>query len=106
MRALLVYITESKCDETDKRLQQLQIENMNYIKYISFKDTSSNKKIASLHINNMNNIPVRFESLIEINVKDEAYYNGKSDNVRNLLLKIKYNNAPLFIGVEQGIGFK
>ena len=79
---------------------------MNDIKYISFKDISLNKKIASLHINNMNDIQVRFDSLIEINVQDKVNYNRDNDNVRNLLLKVKYNNDPLFIGVEQGTGSK
>ena len=79
---------------------------MNNVKYISFKDTSSNEKIASLYINNMNDIPVRFKSLIGINIKDKVYYNGKSDNIRNLLLEIKYNYIPLFVGVEQKIGSK
>ena len=45
---------------------------MDDVKYISFKDTLPKDKIASLHINNMNDIPVRFESLIGINAKDQA----------------------------------
>ena len=73
---------------------------MDDVKYISFKDTSLKDKIASLYINNMNNILVRFESLIGINVKDQAQYNGESNNVRNLLLKVTYNNALLFVRVE------
>ena len=48
----------------------------------------------------MNDIPVRFESLIGINVKDQVQYNGKSNNIRNLLLKVTYNNAPLFVRVK------
>ena len=79
---------------------------MEDIKYISFKDTSSNEKVVSLHINNMNDIPVQFKSLIGINVQDEANFKGENNNVRNLLLNVKYNNTPLFTGVEQGTGVK
>ena len=75
---------------------------MEDIKYILFKDTSSNEKVVSLHINNMNDIPVRFKSFIGINIQDKANHNGNNDNIRNLLLKVKYNNALLLIGVEQG----
>ena len=81
------------------------LANIDDIKYISFKDMP-NEKIASLHINNMNDILVRFESLIRINIQDKANYNGENNNIRNLLLKVKYNNAPLFTGVEQGTGVK
>ena len=48
----------------------------------------------------MNNVPVRFESLIGINVKDEVKYNREIDNMCNLLLKVQHNNAPLFVGIE------
>ena len=76
------------------------IVNIDDIKYILFKDTLSNEKVACFYINNMNDILIRFESLIGINVKDKAHYKGKSNNVRTLLLNVKYNNAPLFVGVE------
>ena len=64
------------------------IGNMNDIKYIFFKDTSLNEKVASFHLNNMNNVPMRLESLIGINVKDKTQYNREIDNLSNLLLKV------------------
>ena len=54
----------------------------------------------------MNDILVKFKSLIGINVQDEANFKWENNNVRNLLLKVKYKNAPLFTGVEQGTGEK
>ena len=73
---------------------------MDDIKYVSFKDTSLNEKVASLHTNNMNDIPVWFESLIGINTQDKANFKGENNNMRNLLLSAKHNNTLLFGGVE------
>ena len=84
----------------------LKIADMDDVKYISFKDTLLDNKIGSLHLNNMNDIPVRFESLVGVNVKDKVHYNRETNNVRNLLMKVQYDNAPLLTGVEQGTGSK
>ena len=51
-------------------------------------------------MNNMKNILVQFESLIGINMQDKANFKGENNNVRNLLLSMKHNNAPLFADIE------
>ena len=45
-------------------------------------------------------MPVKFESFLEVNAKEEVIHNGKRNNLRTTLIVIKCNNTPLFIGVE------
>ena len=73
---------------------------MKDIKYISFKNTTLNNKVGALHLNNMNNIKVRFESLHNMNVFEEVTYEEKIGTIRDILLSIKYNKAQLFMGIE------
>ena len=45
---------------------------MEDIKFISFKNTTIEDKVGVLYLNEINNILVRFESLLEVNMKEEA----------------------------------
>ena len=72
----------SKRDEIDGKLQEIDIGNMDDIKYISLKHTSSEDKVESLHINNMNDRNIRFESLLEANAKEEVVFQKERDNLR------------------------
>ena len=72
----------SKRDEIDGKLQEIDIRNMDDIKYISLKHTSSEDKVESLHINNMNDRNIRFESLLEANAKEEVVFQKERDNLR------------------------
>ena len=54
----------------------------------------------------MNSGNIRFKSLLEANVKEEVVFQKERDNLRQMLMKVKYNRAPLFIRVEQGTGSK
>jgi len=47
----------------DHTLKELEIPGMEDIKYISFKNTSSNDKVGALYLNNMTNVKVRFKIL-------------------------------------------
>ena len=49
-------------------LIELEIPGMEDVKYISFKHTSLNDKVGALHLNNMTNVKIRFETLHNINV--------------------------------------
>ena len=76
-RCIVVYMILSKRDEIDSILQTKEIANMEDIKFISFKNTTTKDKVSALHINEINNVPVRFESLLEVNAKEEAIYEGE-----------------------------
>ena len=99
-----MYIILSKREEIYYVLQVGEIANIDDIKFISFKSTKTEDKARVLHINKVNNTPVKFESLCELNVKKETIYQGERENLRTTLMGIKHNNTLLFVGVEQGRG--
>ena len=68
--------------------------------YISFKQSTSNIHFRALHINEMNNIEVRFEILFDIKELDRVEYEGKTCTLQEILLSIKCNKAPLFVAIE------
>jgi len=58
--------------------------------------------MCSLNVNNINNVPVKYEFIDNTNILDEVKYKGKTGILRDILLDIKHNNSLLFVGVEQG----
>ena len=90
----------SKRDEMNSLLQSKEIVNIEDIKFISFKNITIDNKAGALHLNKVNNMLVRFESLLEVNTKEKVIYNGEKNNLRITLMVIKYNYAQLFVGVE------
>ena len=56
-------------------LQVLDIGNGKNFKYISFRNSSSEAKLCSLHINEINNVDVKFELLENINMMDKVIMN-------------------------------
>ena len=99
-RRLVVYGVLSKREILDNTLQELEILRIEDIKYISFKNTSSNNKVRALYLNNITNIKVRFKTLKNTNVLEVTEYEGKKGSLREILLRIKYNKTHLFVGVE------
>jgi len=64
----------------------------------------SDDKVGALHLNNMINVKVRFKTLYNTNVSDQAEYEGEISTIREILMIMKYKKAQLFYGVEQGKG--
>jgi len=75
-----------------------------HLKYISFRNASSNIKLGGLHINNVNNIEVRYKYLKNIKMTDLVEYDGKHEMLRDVILSVIVNNIPLSTRVEQGSG--
>ena len=69
-KGLVLYVIQSKREETENTMQSFEILEIKDIKFISFKHTMSDDKVGVLHLNNMNNIKVRFETLYNTNVFD------------------------------------
>ena len=74
-------------------LIELEISGMEDVKYISFKHTSSNDKVGTLYLNNMTNVKVRFETLHNINILEQASFKEKTGSLQEILLSIQYNKA-------------
>jgi len=45
-------------------------------KYISFKNSTSDARLSTLYINEMNNIETRFQSLFNAKIEDRIKMNG------------------------------
>ena len=53
-----------------------------------------------LYINNINNVLVKYEFIDNASILDEVKYNRKTGILQDILLDIKLNKSPLFVGVE------
>ena len=93
----MVYSIESSATENEKKLMEMSFGNNSHTKYISFKYTSSNNKVSALYLNNMINIKVRFETLHNINVLEQASFKEKIGSLREILLSIQYNSITIHI---------
>ena len=57
-------------------------------------------KMCSLHINNISNIPVKYEFINNVSILDKVKCQKKLGILRDILLDMKYNKSPLFAGIE------
>ena len=103
-QCITIYITLSNKEVVDQDLQKIELRNGKHIRYISFWNTPSEIKICSIHINNINNMPVKYELRDNASILDEVRYQNKTGILRDILLEIKYNKSLLFVRVEQGSG--
>ena len=71
---------------------------------MSFRDTSADNQLGTLHLNELNNVEVRFETLNGVNINNLAMFNDKQAGLKDILLEIKVNKVQLFLSVEQGPG--
>ena len=69
---------------------------------MSFKDTSPDNRLGSFHFNEILNINARFEILENVTPDELVKWKEEVEAIRDILLSIKINNSPLFLGVEQG----
>ena len=58
---------------------------------MSFRDTSADNQLETLHLNELNNIEVRFETLNGVNINSLAMFNDKQAGLKDILLEIKVN---------------
>ena len=97
---LVVNSTIDNYKRINKDFYEIQISDKTNFLYISFRYALSDTKLVSIHINNINNVKVRFEIINKIDILDKARCNGTERIVRDLLLSIKHREAPLFISME------
>jgi len=75
---LVAHATLDNCKKIDKDFQEIDMgENFTYI---SFCHASPNTKLKSLHINNYNNVEVRFETIKNVDILDQATYEKNKES--------------------------
>ena len=82
-------------------MQIFEVGNRDHFKYISFCHTSSDIKICSLYINEVNNVEVWYELLYEADIMEKVVYQEREGTLRDTILEIEYKRQLLFTGVEQ-----
>ena len=97
---MVVYAVLLQKEKVDSDLIVLKFRNSKNLRYISFKESSPDIWLYVLHINEMNNVETRFESLFNTRVEDRVKFEEKIEILRDIILSLKYNKAQLFIGVK------
>ena len=78
----------------------IEVGNGKYFCYVSFKYSLSQMKICSLHVNEVNNMDVRYEYFEDTDIEELVTFNNEKQILRDTLLSIKIGAKPLFKGVE------
>ena len=99
-RSLVVYTALSNREKVDADLQNIEVGNGKFYKHISLCNTTSDIKVASLYINNINNVEVKYEYIKNADINDIVELNGKKGTIRDIILDIKNRDMPLFTRVE------
>jgi len=100
-KVLVVYGMEHEADKIDMKIMANQYEGF---KYLSYKRSKTEERVASMHYNDIINVKARFEILFGAKGEDVVQYNGKTSKLKRLLLDLKEGDERLFLAVEQGAG--
>jgi len=102
-KALIVYAIEREAQMIDEILND-NVRNKRY-RYISYRNSPSQEKLAAMHYNDMANVKAKYETLYNINLNDEVMYeNNESVTLEKALMDEKINGHNLFLAAEQGSG--
>ena len=102
-KVLSVYAITSAAKEINEKLC---IAKFSRYKYISYKNTTSDTRLASMHTNEMKNIKARYETIFNTSLKDIVLVE-ESISYRKLekhLMMLKHNGEQFFLAAEQGSG--
>lgn len=102
-KVLAIYAVEREAKEIDEVLCDLKSPRYSYM---SYKHTTSDERLAAMYRNDRNNIKSRYETLFEVNLKEEVWDNKKDQYVKleEFLVEVKHNENPLFLAIEKGAG--
>ena len=84
----------------DRDIQTVELGNRKFFQYISFQNSDEQAKLGSLHINDINNVKIRYEFITQTDIEDKVILNRKVGLLRDIILSVKYVQCPLFIGIE------
>ena len=70
-------------------MQEITIGDGKFFQCISFHNSNSQAKMGSLHINNMNNIEVRYEFFTQIDMEDKVTLDRKVGSLQDAILNVK-----------------
>ena len=75
-----------------------------HVKYVSFSSSSKVERVGGIKLNSMLNNRLRYKFLDEVDILDDAIYEGKSFKVSEVLMSASKNGMKIFQVIEQGYG--
>ena len=74
---MVIHSTMSNRKKVDSDLQQFEIGNRKYYKYILFSYLSADIRLAGLYVSNINNIDMKYEIIYKVDINNNIPYNGQ-----------------------------
>ena len=94
----MVYAIESEADKIDQALMKSTFKKF---KYLSYRRTAPNLRIAAMHANEVLNAKARCETMCNANLKDAIAYDNKEYSLEDFILNQKEQGQKLFMAAEQ-----
>ena len=102
-RVLVVYAIESEAKEIDEWLSE-KVQEKRY-RYISYRNSPSQEKLSAMYFNDMKNVKAKYETLFNVQLKDEVMYDDSTTvTLEKALMDAKVKENKLFLAAEQGSG--
>ena len=93
----MVYVISSEAMKINEEFSKLMLSRY---RYVSYKKSTLEERLESMHFNEMKNVKAYYETLFNISLKDRVMENLKYVDLQTYLMNIKENNEQLFLAVE------
>ena len=103
-KVLAVYAIERNASQINEDFSKLTNASTRH-QFISYRKTTSEERLASMHHNEMTNIKARCESLFNASLKEPVLVSSRRhERLETAIMKANYNGHRLFLAAEQGSG--
>ena len=101
-KVLVIYATEEKADQINEKLSTIKSKRY---RYVSYKKTTSEERLASMHFNDMKNIKAQYESMFNTLLNERIIVESRQQvTLESHLISLTEGGQQLFIAAEQGVG--
>jgi len=77
-------------------MKDFKIRDGSQGQYILFKSVGLENRVVALHLSNVYNKTGKFKVLEQVSTNNKATFEGKTMEIRDLLLKVKVNGQKVF----------
>ena len=101
-KVLMVYVISSQVKQVLDGMSKMKTTRY---KFVSYKHTTSEERLASMHYNDMKNIKAKYESLNNAMLKERIMVESRRQELlETVIMKAQHNGQNLFLAAEQGSG--
>ena len=97
---VVVRIVESKLVEVEREPKKMTNDESNTLEYYSYLRGNSKDRKYALMLNNFNNIPMKYEVIKNMKVRQIVKINEKEIILRKVLIEVKVNGHHIFNCIE------